>query len=120
LRADLRRNPVDPAHCLASGAAAPDRARRRVQVAAPVFRGTAEPTVCDSIATFDGCACPFRSPDLDHRIDAIGDVHGWLDLFDRLRADAAAHDDDRQPVLVFPGDLVDRSDRTREMRDLAL
>jgi len=67
---------------------------------------------------------PVPKPDPDHRIYAIGDVHGRHDLLEvllgRLRADAVSHDDDRQPVLVFLGDLVDRGDHTREVLDLAL
>ena len=45
------------------------------------------------------------------RVYAIGDVHGRLDLLDRILATIAADDAGRGPaetVLVFLGDLVDR------------
>lgn len=67
---------------------------------------------------------PVPQPASDHRIYAIGDVHGRHDLLDemlvRLRADADAQTDDRQTILVFLGDLIDRGDHTREVLDLAI
>lgn len=63
-------------------------------------------------------------PDPDHRIYAVGDVHGRADLLDvllgRIEADAAAQDDHRQPILLFLGDLVDRGDHSREVVDRVL
>jgi len=63
-------------------------------------------------------------PDPDHRIYAVGDVHGRADLLDvllaRIEADAAAFDDDRQPILLFLGDLVDRGDESRAVIDRVL
>jgi len=67
---------------------------------------------------------PTPAPAADHRIYAVGDVHGRHDLLEallaRLEDDAAAHDDARQPILLFVGDLVDRGDHSREVLDLAL
>ena len=64
---------------------------------------------------------PTPLPDPEHRIYAVGDVHGRHDLLEvllwRLKQDAAAHTDGRLPVLVFLGDLVDRGDHTREVID---
>lgn len=57
------------------------------------------------------------------RIYAVGDVHGRDDLLaallPRLRADAERFDDERTPILLFLGDLVDRGDHTREALSLA-
>ena len=47
----------------------------------------------------------------DQRIYAIGDVHGCLDLLDRLLAAIGEDDSAREPAattLIFLGDLVDR------------
>ena len=67
---------------------------------------------------------PIPRPDPDHRIYAVGDVHGRADLLDvllpRIEADAVAFDDDRQPILLFLGDLVDRGDESRAVIDRVL
>ena len=51
------------------------------------------------------------------RIYAIGDIHGRLDLLDRLLDSIAADDRDRgagaRPELIFLGDLVDRGPQSR-------
>lgn len=66
----------------------------------------------------------YSKPSAQHRIYAIGDVHGRVDLLarllPRLTRDAASWDDGRQPVLVFLGDLVDRGDHSREVLELAI
>ncbi len=51
-----------------------------------------------------------RAPD-GRRAYAVGDIHGRLDLLDRLLADIQRDNDDRGPsrtLLVFLGDLIDR------------
>jgi serine/threonine protein phosphatase 1 len=67
---------------------------------------------------------PIPRPDPDHRIYAVGDVHGRADLLDvllaRIEADAASFDDDRQPILLFLGDLVDRGEHSRAVLDRVL
>jgi serine/threonine protein phosphatase 1 len=54
------------------------------------------------------------------RIYAVGDIHGRLDLLDRLleriRSDAAGHVRTRK-VVVFLGDLVDRGPHSKEVVD---
>jgi serine/threonine protein phosphatase 1 len=63
-------------------------------------------------------------PHVDHRIYAIGDVHGRDDLLAgllvKLRADAAQQPDERKPILIFLGDLIDRGDHSKGVLDLAL
>ena len=58
---------------------------------------------------------PPRTP-RGHRAYAIGDVHGRLDLLDRLLA-AIERDAERRPqrktILVFLGDLIDRGPDSR-------
>lgn len=48
---------------------------------------------------------------------AIGDIHGRLDLLDRLlgilRQDAAGRNEAERPILVFLGDYVDRGPESR-------
>ena len=67
---------------------------------------------------------PISRPDPDHRIYAVGDVHGRADLLDvllaRIEADAARHHDHRQPILLFLGDLVDRGEHSRAVLDRVL
>ena len=67
---------------------------------------------------------PVPRPDPDHRIYAVGDVHGRADLLDiliaRIEADAARHHDHRQPILLFLGDLVDRGEQSRAVIDRVL
>ena len=46
-----------------------------------------------------------------HRLYAIGDIHGRLDLLDELLAQIAADNESRKPAratIVFLGDLIDR------------
>ncbi len=45
------------------------------------------------------------------RVYAVGDIHGRLDLLDRLLADIATDDSRRDPAetqIIFVGDLIDR------------
>lgn len=60
----------------------------------------------------------------NHRIYAIGDVHGRFDLLarllPRLTEDARSHRDARQPLLVFLGDMIDRGDHSRKVLDIAI
>ncbi|MGK6320589.1 metallophosphoesterase family protein [Sphingomonas sp. DT-204] len=52
------------------------------------------------------------------RVYAIGDVHGRLDLLDRLLEQIAADDAARGPArsqLIFLGDLIDRGPQSREV-----
>lgn len=52
------------------------------------------------------------------RVYAIGDIHGRLDLFDRLMARLAADAARRRPgrvVMVFLGDYVDRGPESRRV-----
>ncbi|MEM1428275.1 MAG: metallophosphoesterase, partial [Pseudomonadota bacterium] len=60
-------------------------------------------------------------PDPGHRIYAVGDVHGRHDLLEMLlwtlKQDAAAQEDERLPILVFLGDLIDRGDHSRKVLD---
>ncbi|MEL6387921.1 MAG: metallophosphoesterase [Pseudomonadota bacterium] len=64
---------------------------------------------------------PPPGPDPAHRIYAVGDVHGRHDLLEamlwKIKQDARAQADERQPILVFLGDLVDRGDNSREVLD---
>ncbi|WP_245942282.1 metallophosphoesterase family protein [Sphingomonas gilva] len=57
------------------------------------------------------------------RVYAIGDVHGRLDLLDRL-LDAIANDDatreSTEVRLIFLGDLIDRGPQSREVIDRVL
>lgn len=59
--------------------------------------------------------------DADMRVYAIGDIHGRLDLLDKLldkiSADRAAHPAERHK-LIFLGDYVDRGNHSRELLDL--
>jgi serine/threonine protein phosphatase 1 len=62
---------------------------------------------------------PPRGPS-GRRLYAIGDIHGRLDLLDRLlakiRQDIAAHGS-RRPLFVFVGDYIDRGSHSRETID---
>lgn len=70
----------------------------------------------------EASAVPVPLPDPEHRVYAIGDVHGRVDLLTKMlkqiAEDAQNKKDERKPVLVFLGDLVDRGDNTRETLDL--
>jgi len=62
---------------------------------------------------------------LDERgavIYAIGDVHGRLDLLQRMieEVDADSHDAVDRPVLVILGDMIDRGPRSAQVVDLIL
>lgn len=58
------------------------------------------------------------------RIYAIGDIHGMLDLLDRLLAIVVADDAERSPVerrtLIFLGDYIDRGPESRGVVDRML
>lgn len=59
----------------------------------------------------------------DHFVVAIGDVHGRLDLVERLwpQIDAASRfSPARRRILVFVGDYVDRGPQSRELVDRLL
>ena len=70
------------------------------------------------------------SPDRSFRVDAqervyaVGDVHGRVDLLNRIleliARDVATHDDGRKPVIVFLGDYIDRGDNSREVLDVMI
>jgi serine/threonine protein phosphatase 1 len=51
------------------------------------------------------------------RVYAVGDIHGRIDLLERMlaliAADSAACSDGRRPRLVFLGDYIDRGDESR-------
>lgn len=57
------------------------------------------------------------------RVYAVGDVHGRADLLrnllDRIEDDAAGHAD-RECVIVYVGDYVDRGSRSRDAIDLVV
>ena len=58
-------------------------------------------------------AAPAPRPRIEGTVYAVGDVHGRLDLFERLldkiRADAAAlTSDEGPPTVILLGDLIDR------------
>lgn len=48
-----------------------------------------------------------------HPFWAVGDIHGRIDLLDRLLADI--HDTDPDPFVVFVGDYVDRGEHSRDV-----
>jgi serine/threonine protein phosphatase 1 len=56
------------------------------------------------------------------RIYAIGDIHGCYDrlveLLDRIADDNARRDAERQPQIVFLGDMVDRGHQSAEVIDM--
>ncbi len=58
------------------------------------------------------------------RVYAVGDVHGRVDLLNRIleliARDVATHDDGRKPVIVFLGDYIDRGDNSREVLDVMM
>jgi len=58
------------------------------------------------------------------RIYAVGDVHGRVDLLNRIlemiARDVASHEDDRAPKIVFLGDYIDRGDNSKEVLDVLL
>ena len=58
-----------------------------------------------------------RAPD-GWRGYAVGDIHGRVDLLDRLLADIERDNDARGPrrtLLVFLGDLIDRGPNSNEV-----
>lgn len=59
----------------------------------------------------------------DRRVYAIGDIHGRLDLFDRL-LDIIDHDDAGRPALachlVLLGDLIDRGPQSAQVVERAM
>ena len=79
---------------------------------------TARPAdVAEEFTTF-----PARIPD-GQRVYAIGDIHGRLDLFERLLAQIAQDDAARGPAdtwLVLLGDLIDRGPASRGVVDRAI
>lgn len=57
------------------------------------------------------------------RVYAIGDIHGRLDLFDRLMAQIEEDEAARPPlprILILLGDLVDRGAQSAQMVDRAM
>ncbi len=58
------------------------------------------------------------------RIYAVGDVHGRVDLLNRIleliARDVATHNDQRTPHIVFLGDYIDRGDNSREVLDVLI
>lgn len=58
------------------------------------------------------------------RIYAVGDVHGRVDLLNRIlemiARDVASHDDGRAPKIVFLGDYIDRGDNSREVLEVLM
>ena len=59
----------------------------------------------------------------DVRVYAIGDIHGRLDLFDRLMAMIDQDDANRPPLprqLILLGDLIDRGPQSAQMVDRAM
>lgn len=77
------------------------------------FGGKAEKTVLDPYLV-----------DANERIYAIGDVHGRVDLLNRIlemiARDVAEQTDGRTPKMVFLGDYIDRGDNSREALDVLL
>lgn len=65
---------------------------------------------------------PHRAPD-GRRLYAIGDIHGREDLLRKMQTliqeDARAHRD-KQPVVIYLGDYVDRGMHSREVIDRLL
>lgn len=65
----------------------------------------------------------FRVGDKD-RIYAVGDVHGRVDLLNRIleliARDVASFDDGRTAKIVFLGDYIDRGDNSREVLDVLM
>ncbi|WP_299961929.1 metallophosphoesterase family protein [uncultured Roseobacter sp.] len=57
----------------------------------------------------------------EHRVYAIGDIHGradlLADLLEKIARDRAAQADARDVKYVFLGDYVDRGERSREVLD---
>ncbi|MGB0922235.1 MAG: metallophosphoesterase family protein [Alphaproteobacteria bacterium] len=62
-----------------------------------------------------------RALPADTRLYAVGDIHGRIDLLDRLlkaiRFDAQGAPDATRRVLVFLGDYVDRGSASKEVMD---
>ena len=59
----------------------------------------------------------------DVRVYAIGDIHGRLDLFDRLMDMIAQDEANRPPLprqLILLGDLIDRGPQSAQMIDRAM
>lgn len=59
----------------------------------------------------------------DVRVYAIGDIHGRLDLFDRLMVMIAQDETTRPPLprqLILLGDLIDRGPQSAQMIDRAM
>lgn len=60
----------------------------------------------------------------EDRIYAVGDVHGRVDLLNRIleliARDVATHDDGRAAKIVFLGDYIDRGDNSREVLDVLM
>ena len=72
-----------------------------------------------------GKRAPKAPPSTEGRlVYAIGDVHGRHDLLETLvrqiARDAEAQAPDRQPVLIFLGDYVDRGPGSREVVETVL
>lgn len=59
-----------------------------------------------------------------HRVYAIGDLHGRIDLLrtavDMIDKDIQDFDDGRDPLIVFLGDYIDRGDNTRDVLDFLM
>jgi serine/threonine protein phosphatase 1 len=64
---------------------------------------------------------PFHVPH-DHRVYAIGDIHGEAGLLRRLlaklQADSAARDDGQAETVIFLGDYIDRGPESRQVLDI--
>ncbi|TCP39278.1 metallophosphoesterase family protein [Rhodovulum marinum] len=63
---------------------------------------------------------PVRLPAPDRRLYVVGDLHGRIDLLermlDRIATDISARaGDGRDPTIVFVGDMIDRGDQSREV-----
>jgi len=58
------------------------------------------------------------------RIYAVGDVHGRVDLLNRIleliARDVAKHNDGRTAKIVFLGDYIDRGDNSRDVLDVLM
>lgn len=90
-----------------------------------IFSGFSRPSpaVVTAPVTFAGPESPARVPE-GFRVYAVGDIHGRVDLLEKLFAAIAVDSRDAASlahrVIVFLGDYIDRGDRSREVIDLLL
>lgn len=87
-----------------------------------IFKATAKPNVPSPLPRAEQLKLSGRRPSVpeDLRIYAVGDIHGRLDLLDRLLASMHADISLRavaKPLFVFLGDYIDRGPSSRETID---